>query len=643
MSQLHIVSVTAALLVGAPLVAASAGFDAVSAQTVHVSTGCPNCHKLHGASGGNLTKAAVVEDLCLSCHAAGAGQGAPEGLEVHNGYRHSTATTCVDCHTPHPGDAGSNIKLIEPTIATPNSGDKSVVFTATTGTNSFADGDANLDGVCEVCHTETDHHLNFEPAGYGAAGRQHNKALQCTQASCHTHDGGFQPPACLTCHNASQGARRAVDGEFTLSSSHVDPVGVLDCRTCHELTQHQAGNVRLKNVDDPRDLSLVAELTGNPFTTAAEAQKLTYFCLACHDPAGSGPSQPFTSGTTPPQVDSTTWEASSHSAGVGSCFGDGAFGCHASGHGSEKQKLLAPYTVAPTAPANAEEEEGFCYNCHSATGGAFDVESQFDPATIRQVTEAWSNNDHADFNDRHDVQYEASSVSGAKIECYDCHDPHEATATQPFKSDPDPSDGHVPTAGSRWTGQSLLSDFCLDCHDNSFPVGVSTHADAPLTDVLTSWLTVDRMGVVNSGGNEQLRTQGVAWDENASDTTSIGLQLYQQGDILDCNVCHRPHPKPPGEYAAAHGDTLRYDFFGFVDTVRTKNGLPLSWSEFNAQGNPTSYTFDYGLTVDARADADPWDAGGYFCNSCHDRDGMNGRDTCGGSGCHAHGVNSPGL
>jgi predicted CXXCH cytochrome family protein len=642
----RVVIAIGALMLGAPLVSPTGGFGSAMAQTVHASTGCPSCHQLHGAAGANLTDYAVAEDLCIFCHGPAAGQGAPEDMVVHDGYRHTSSTTCVDCHTPHPADAGTNIRLIEQTVTTPNSGDKGVVFTTATGTNSFADGNTTLDGVCEVCHTDTDNHINSDPAAYAGAGRLHNPGTDCNTSGCHTHEGGFQPPACLTCHNTTQGGRRAVDGEFGMSSTHVSGVQVLDCRTCHELTQHQLGNVRFKNVDDPRDQSLVEELTGSPFTTQGEAEKLTYFCLACHDPAGNGPTQPFTGGATPPTIDSTAWHDASHfnDSDVKSCFGDGSnFGCHASGHGSQKQALLAPYTVAPTPPANAEEEEGFCFNCHSSSGSStLDIEGQFDPNTIRWVSQSWGLNDHSDFNDRHDVQYDASSISGAKIECYDCHDPHAATTAQPFKSDPDPGDGHVPAANSRWTGQSLLSDFCLDCHDNSFPAGVSTHSDAALTDVLNTWLTIDRMGVVSSGGAEELRTQGVAWDENANDTTSTGLQLYTTGDILQCDVCHRPHPKRPSQYSATHGDTLRYDLFGMVDTVKTKNGMPLSWSLFSG-GNPSSYTFDYGLTQDAQQPSDPWDAGGYFCNSCHDRANMNNRDTCGSSNCHSHGHSNTGL
>lgn len=56
---------------------------------------------------------------------------------------------CLDCHQIHNTDK-TNIYIIKNTITTPNSGDKTVVFTAETGTNSFADGDVTYDGFCEL-------------------------------------------------------------------------------------------------------------------------------------------------------------------------------------------------------------------------------------------------------------------------------------------------------------------------------------------------------------------------------------------------------------------------------------------------------------------------------------------------------------
>jgi hypothetical protein len=49
------------------------------------------------------------------------------------------------------------------------------------------------------------------------------------------------------------------------------------------------------------------------------------------------------------------------------------------------------------------------------------------------------------------------------------------------------------------------------------------------------------------------------------------------------------------------------------------------------------FFWDYGLMEDDSRLVTEADAGGYYCNVCHDRRGMNGKNTCGSSGCHRHG------
>ena len=66
-----------------------------------------------------------------------------------------------------------------------------VVFFDESGPNSFADGDAVIDGVCEVCHTLTAYHRN------DGAGAYHNPGTRCTD--CHSHAEGFKA-SCSGCH-----------------------------------------------------------------------------------------------------------------------------------------------------------------------------------------------------------------------------------------------------------------------------------------------------------------------------------------------------------------------------------------------------------------------------------------------------------
>ena len=93
---------------------------------------------------------------------------------------------CTSCHDFFNFGAKNKSLLFE-TIATPNSGPKSVVFTSTTGLHSYADGDSVYDGICEVCHTQTRHHTND-----GHDNTSHYDGEQCT--SCHSHGNQFSAP-----------------------------------------------------------------------------------------------------------------------------------------------------------------------------------------------------------------------------------------------------------------------------------------------------------------------------------------------------------------------------------------------------------------------------------------------------------------
>ena len=154
---------------------------------------CSFCHSLHGAAGGNLNKVAGVEALCLSCHETGVG-GAPivightnnpgntDGCSAGTGCA-SFSMTCADCHSPHTDsdilntNANENLKLVLSTINA-----SSVVFEArgsdadaphNSAVHSFAEGAAPFDGVCEVCHTDTQQHQN--------AGRHAHQAVSSFQ------------------------------------------------------------------------------------------------------------------------------------------------------------------------------------------------------------------------------------------------------------------------------------------------------------------------------------------------------------------------------------------------------------------------------------------------------------------------------
>jgi predicted CXXCH cytochrome family protein len=603
------------------------GAASAPAQSTNVHD-CSFCHVSHTAPGPVLTVALDAEVLCLTCH--GPGGSSPLKADVHfnkPGSQHSFRMTCIDCHTPHSSlgnwVGGVNLKQVgtktdETLLAridTPNSGIREVVFESRgidageASLHSFADNDEDgngyYDGVCEACHTQTFFHRN------DTADPGHYSGRTCVE--CHPHTEGFVATggSCLDCHDRIQdngdgvppGGRRAVVAEFDLASHHVLHGGNLqdaDCVVCHDMSRHMLGAVRLKDADDPENENLVVELASDPLTDPAAAVLLEPFCLACHDADGAGGAPPFSDGVFPVPIDAAAWSNASHRTGGSvplTCFGDGgSFGCHSTGHGSYKRALLAPWDVAPTPPANAEEEEGFCHSCHDSDGPASsDIAGQFG-APVRWVTAPAGPLNNLNLNDRHDIQYVVQNRSGAKIECTDCHDPHTATAAAPWVADPDPDDGRVPGTGDILPGADFLTEWCLDCHDGSFPATV-TPPSTTVTNVRTTYTSDDTHGL--PGGNPNLKA-GYGW---AAD------------QLVSCAACHG------GGFHVA----TKTNLFQLADLVLSRDGTTPVPSD--------DVGLDYAMTDNNTSDQA---VNGYqWCNTCHSNSMGRRRTNC--FTCHYHG------
>ena len=440
---------------------------------------CSFCHVVHAAPGPTLGVLSDVETICLTCHGP-AGTSALKAT-VHSNDGETFSVSCFECHTPHSNVAneqgGTNIKLIgrildgDPwaKISTPSSGIRSVVFQSRgtdatppgPSTYSFADDDEDADGtwdgVCEVCHTTTTHHYNLGPDPTP----KHHVGKDCT--ACHGHDDRFMPSggSCQDCHGSPQdngdgvpvGGRRAVVGEFSLFSHHLN--GDLtdgDCTACHDMSQHQQGRVRLFEADIPTN---IVELLGDPMTQQAEAAKLAPFCLSCHDSDGAGGNPPFSTGGMAPVIDATAWASSSHQVQT-TCFGDGIFGCHSTGHGSYKKSLLAPFDSAPTSPDFAEEEEGFCYNCHDGSPASTDLETEFAKGV-----------NGADIF--HHPLGNSEQAAGRLVECVDCHDPHRASSASLLAGVRGVDLAGNPVGPGTTNDRDVLEyELCFVCHGDGF-------------------------------------------------------------------------------------------------------------------------------------------------------------------------------
>jgi hypothetical protein len=173
-----------------------------------------------------------------------------------------TVTGAIDTNRVFPGTSafgilvGRYVKAFNPTP----SGQKTVKFFVSEGANSFADGDATREGVCEVCHTRTENpSTNVARHRNNAHDDTHYEGQRCIQ--CHAHTGGFGHGGggtdCVDCHGHDAGTLYDADmsvpytpgavpspgnGTYKSHSTHTERdsddlrgPGIY-CNSCHDIT-----------------------------------------------------------------------------------------------------------------------------------------------------------------------------------------------------------------------------------------------------------------------------------------------------------------------------------------------------------------------------------------------------------------------
>jgi len=345
--------------------------------------------------------------------------------------------------------------------------------------------------------------------------------------------------------------------------------------------------VNLFNVDTDAGIEIAFYV--DPRNDQTEAAKLTEFCLACHDSDGAdGDTTPFSTGNTVVNI-ATGATSRAHTSSSASCFGDGNFGCHGSGHGGQKLAILTPAEFGPgTSPDFTDENETFCLTCHDGgtpvlTPPAPNILADLGGSYAASVNEdeaqggAWVNQNHDILPADKDVNLANGGIR-PKITCANCHlQPHDAVATSPIIKDPDTATVDNPlTTGTAFTGLYSPSnryqdvwdyssstspydhdptspddggthdktdyvEFCLTCHDGSPPPGITMSAD--LVDIATAYNSDDKHGrLPNSTTGSTLNRGGMKapWTVNGSD---VGVNLDPTGAYaaLPCTMCHGPH------------------------------------------------------------------------------------------------------
>lgn len=242
---------------------------------------CSSCHSMHAASSGNANDGAgdgyllrMPNDntLCNSCHTYSSHQG----------------MSCIKCHRSHSSNQ-TNIYLIRDNVLTPSSGFKEVVFTNKTNSNSFSDGNSEYNGICEVCHTQTDY---FRNDGLAPDQNHYDLLIQSKKNCliCHPHNSSFTsihpplgpPTDCEECHGHDinyeyqPGLYSLGKGSTHSHSAHTENDSddlrgpFINCDDCHDITEFPFFKSGIDNNGDNRyDLSE------------------TNVCDNCHSPEGS--------------------------------------------------------------------------------------------------------------------------------------------------------------------------------------------------------------------------------------------------------------------------------------------------------------------------------------------------------------------
>jgi hypothetical protein len=582
-------------------------------DTVTCTTGC---HGMHGSP--LVSRGTVQETLCVTCHnPSGMANALTNDFALHTNAKGTPPESpgevdCGGCHELHNPGTDDTTFSANPVTSTSDfnlyylrkNADKYVTGALTDDMVMHEEGAWVLDnityyqGPCQVCHTDVSLPYRNTVSDTGHQGGNQN----CK--GCHGHGGGFGGAGgdCTGCHNSAQDAdgaggnpgRREVISEFSggaIVSSHLPgTIDAADCEVCHNHSSgsaHMAGKVNLFNVDTGAGIE-IATYT-DPRSSQAEAEKLTTFCVNCHDSDGAnGDTTPFTTGNTVVDIQSSLMEHTNDGSGSVSCFGDGNFGCHGSGHGGQKLAILAPAESGPgTSPDFTDENETFCLTCHDGGGPALtppapnvlaDFGGSF--AASAQTVIAESN---AFINMNHDVLPADKDANAAVnttrpvITCTNCHlQPHDSPTGGPSIKDPDTATVGDPlktgTAftqtyaktnvynedGHNWSYQDSAADqspitpegggthddtdyvaFCLTCHDGTTPPGVTMSGS--MLDIATTYGANDYHGRVPNNGTGTSTNRGgmkAPWTAGGDGKDEDPSAPYA---AMPCTICHGPH------------------------------------------------------------------------------------------------------
>jgi DNA-binding beta-propeller fold protein YncE len=227
---------------------------------------CTTCHAPHaadsgGANGGDgdgmLLLSSNDEALCQICHTEHA---------IHN-VDGDWKPTCSECHAVHDVENGNATLIASQINGTPVS--FSEASPSCGNRKDFVHSPcepAGFDGVCEVCHTDTDYHRNTPEM-------DHTHEVDVTCTDCHPHSLGFLT-ACTACHGEPPDGTESPNlaGSHAAHFTAARGPGITECGICHASDEEPTHDNGLASFASGVD----ANLDGN--IDLAE----TDVCDACH-------------------------------------------------------------------------------------------------------------------------------------------------------------------------------------------------------------------------------------------------------------------------------------------------------------------------------------------------------------------------
>jgi hypothetical protein len=491
---------------------------------------CTSCHAITGQGGVStivIPRGAEQERICKTCHNPDGIASGMSNVANHIVNGGTTIIECSSCHDPHlqntvkdphTGITAPNLSLIRSSAINIDNTLDALVFQETPDHLAFSEANAPWNGICQSCHTQTNHHTNDNSADH-----EHEIGSNCT--GCHSHGSGFMPSgggACDGCHGAppATGAHlthfsgTAEDASYGGTENLSTAEGyIFQCGTCHPLSteSHINGTVDMELYNAATPAGSLKSL--NPPTAAytpgstpyTDAKGIPYTLGSCSNvychsetawSAPTNPGDPLLTGGDPnyPIMDinynltyiddrdiNLVTESTVYST---VSWGDPPFSCN--GCHRNPPQTAAPEVQRAVGNSHASQTDGptgyedlhtwnhgfdplQCRTCHyntvkestTWTRGAYDV-TYFDDVPIANKTFHVNGNKDVAFDTEHGIQYRnAFWLNGAS------YDPVYKTCSNVscHKLQPKPQWGKpYPPSGGGWG-----SFECDQCHHYGGP------------------------------------------------------------------------------------------------------------------------------------------------------------------------------